>query len=113
MPLKFRLKGLAETFVDLIQCPKCKHDGGDGGDEGFKTDLSRVTFDGIVVVIQCEKCSHVFVPDRQRFGVINIQKLRRAVEKDCKQSGEPLFPRIADVRLDVERLNAEKGRGAH
>ena len=76
MPLKFRLKGLAETFVDKICCPSCGHDGGSEGDQGFTTELTRVTYDGIVVVIQCSICNDVFVPDGQRQGVINSQRQR-------------------------------------
>ena len=109
MPLKFRLKGLAETFVDTIRCPDCGHDGGDDGDQGFKTELTRVTYDGIIVVIQCCVCANVFVPDGQRHGVINSEKLRNAVERDSVTTGQPLLPTRASVKLEVERLNAERG----
>ena len=109
MPLKFRLKGLAETFVDAIRCPCCGHDGGDEGDQGFKTELTRVTYDGIIVVIQCCICGHVFVPDGQRHGVINSEKLRMAVQKDSMTTGQPILPNRESVRLEVERLNAERG----
>jgi hypothetical protein len=113
MPLKFRLKGLAETFIDTLSCPCCGHDGGDDGDDGFSTELTRVTFDGIIVVVQCDHCAQIFVPTEQRFGILNSQKLRSAVEKDCSQSGEPVFPSLADVQLDVERRNAERVGGVH
>ena len=114
MPLKFRLKGLAETFVDNLRCPSCKNDGGESGDEGFHTDLSRVTFDGIIVVIQCDHCSQIFVPDGQRFGILNSQKLRRAVEKDSQQSGDPVLPNLKAVQLEVERMNAiRSSSGSH
>jgi hypothetical protein len=109
MPLKFRLKGLAETFVDAIRCPTCGHDGGDDGDQGFKTELTRVTYDGIIVVIQCCICGNVFVPDGQRHGVINSEKLRLAVEKDSLTTGQPILPSRESVKLEVERLNAERG----
>lgn len=113
MPLKFRLKGLAETFVDKIQCPKCGNDGGDEGDELFRTDLSRVTFDGIIVVIQCEVCRNLFVPDGQRLGIIDRHKLRNAVERDSAQTGQPICATLEAVKLDVERLNAEKANSVH
>ncbi len=109
MPLKFRLKGLAETFVDHIRCPGCGHDGGDDGDQGFQTELTRVTYDGIIVVIQCSVCGSVFVPDGQRHGVINSEKLRLAVERDSVTTGMPILPNRESVRLEVERMNAEKG----
>ncbi|MFN8391069.1 MAG: hypothetical protein U0136_12335 [Bdellovibrionota bacterium] len=109
MPLKFRLKGLAETFVDAIRCPCCGHDGGDEGDQGFKTELTRVTYDGIIVVIQCCICGVVFVPDGQRHGVINSEKLRLAVEKDSVTTGQPVLATRQAVKLEVERLNAERG----
>lgn len=113
MPLKFRLKGLAETFIDHIRCPACGHDGGDEGDNGFRTELTRVTFDGIIIVITCEICSYVFVPDGQRLGVINSRKLRTAVERDSRNSGQPIYPDLASVRLDVERMNAERNSEIH
>ena len=108
MPLKFRLKGLAETFVDKIVCPGCGHDGGDEGDQGFHTELTRVTYDGIVVVIQCSLCSSVFVPNGQRNGVLNSQKLRQAVERDSVTTGQPILPSRQAVILEVERMNAER-----
>ena len=108
MPLKFRLKGLAETFIDNIKCPKCGHEGGEDGDKGFQTDLTRVTFDGIVVVVKCLICGKVFVPDNQRHGIINSQRLRAAVEKDSQNTGQPIFQNTEAVRLDVERMNASE-----
>lgn len=113
MPIKFRLKGLAETFVEKLHCPDCGHDGGEEGDQAFRTDLSRVTFDGIIVVIQCGVCGHIFVPDGQKLGVINSQRLRTAVEKDSENTGLPIYPGIRDVRLEVEKLNAQKHHGSH
>ena len=108
MPLKFRLKGLAETFVEQIKCPCCGHDGGDDGDQGFSSELTKVTFEGIIVVIRCELCSNIYVPDGQRHGVINVHKLRSAVENDSVTTGQPVLLSRADVRLDVERLNATR-----
>ncbi len=113
MPLKFRLKGLAETFVDKIRCPKCGHDGGDEGDDGFSTDHTRVTFDGIVVVIECQHCTTIFVPREQRMGIVDFDKLRIAVEKDSAKSGLPVLEKATDVHLDVERLNALKNADVH
>lgn len=113
MPLKFRLRGLAETFIDNIACPCCGHDGGDAGDEGFRSDLSRVTFDGIVVVIQCNHCAYVFVPDGQRLGVINSSKLREAVTRDSENTGQPACSGLKEVRLDVERRNTVKDDAFH
>lgn len=113
MPLKFRLKGLAETFIDNLRCPKCGHDGGEDGEQGFQTDLTRVTLDGIIVVISCSVCSQVFVPDGQRLGVINHGRLRAAVEKDSITTGQPVLSSITEVRLEVERINAERKTGVH
>ena len=108
MPLKFRLKGLAETFIDAIRCPSCGHDGGPDCDQGFHTDLTRVTFDGIIVVVQCGMCGRIFVPANQKLGIINFQRLRTAVEKDSLNTGQPIFETKKAVELDVERLNAAK-----
>jgi hypothetical protein len=102
--LKFRLRGLAETFVDNLQCPSCGKHGTD--DQHFETDHTRVTYDGIIVVAQCRSCKELFVPDAQRLGVINPSELKKAVEKDSEDTGEPPLSGIGDVRLDVERLNS-------
>ena len=113
MGLKFRLKGLAETFIECIHCPRCNHDGGEEGDQGFKTDHTRVTYDGIVVVIECGVCGEIFVPDGQRFGILNYRRLRTAVQRDSSKTGQPLMGSIKDVRLTVERLNAERNNCLH
>ncbi len=106
MPLKFRLKGLAETFVDNVSCDCCGNQGGEDGDEGFSTDMSRVTLDGIVAVIECTHCGHIFVPKEQKLGVISLRKLRQAVENDSKVTGTPVLSGLDEVALDVEKLNA-------
>lgn len=113
MALKFRLKGLAETFIDRIACPRCRHDGGQEGDQGFKTDHTRVTFDGIVIVIECEHCGQIFIPSGQKLGIIDSQRLRDAVEKDSTKTGLPVFESVDSVTLDVERLNAVKNCDVH
>lgn len=113
MPLKFRLKGLAETFVDSIRCPTCGHNGGEEGDEGFRTDHTRVTFDGIVVVIECAHCETVFVPREQRMGIVDSGKLRIAVVRDSEKSGLPVLSSVGEVRLDVERLMASRSESVH
>ncbi|MDC0357653.1 hypothetical protein OAO01_02475 [Oligoflexia bacterium] len=111
MALKFRLRGLAETFLDEIICPHCGVHGCD--DDNFETSLTRVTFDGIIVVVECRKCGEISVPSTQRLGVINPEELRKAVKKDCEDTGEPLIPNIAGVRLNVERLNAMRKGDLH
>ena len=113
MPLKFRLKGLAETFVNKVSCPKCRHDGGEDGDQGFATEHSKVTYKGIVAVIRCEKCEHIFVPKNQRLGIVNVQRLRSAVENDSKNTGQAIFSSVSDVELEVERLNATREQKLH
>ena len=111
MALKFRLKGLAETFLDHIDCPGCGLS--DSEDTHFSTDLTRVTFDGIIVVVQCRKCGEIFVPETQRLGVINPSELREAVTRDCDESGEPLLENRDAVRLNVERINAMRRGELH
>lgn len=109
--LKFRLKGLAETFLEKIICPSCGIEGNE--EEHFSTELTRVTFEGIVVVVQCKCCQEIFVPNQQRLGVLNIPELRRAVHKDSNDSGEPLYSGIEAVRLNVERMNALRRGDLH
>lgn len=106
MPLKFRLKGLAETFVDAVRCDCCGNEGGEDGDEGFSTDMSRVTLDGIVAVIECIHCGNVFVPEDQKLGIINLSRLRDAVKKDSEVTGMPIIEGVKEVELDIEKLNA-------
>jgi hypothetical protein len=111
MALKFRLRGLAETFLDEITCTCC---GSRGNDEDFfSTELTRVTFEGIIVVVQCRACGEIFVPKTQRLGIINPGQLKEAVEQDCKDSGEPLFESYVAVRLNAEKLNALRKGAMH
>ena len=111
MALKFRLKGLAETFVDHITCPGCGILGSD--DEMFSTELTKVTYDGIIVVAQCKNCQEIFVPDTQRLGILNIDQLRKAVVKDSIDTGETLLTSIQSVRLNAERMNASRKGKMH
>ena len=106
MALKFRLKGLAETFVEEITCPHCGLRGTDDND--FITDLSKVTLMGIVVVAQCKWCGEIFVPDNQRVGIVNYSALKSAVIKDSEETGEAIYENINNVRLSAEKLNSER-----
>ncbi len=111
MALKFRLKGLAETFVEQIVCSECGMSGND--DEHFSTELTKVTYDGIIVVAQCRHCGEIFVPGTQRLGVLNPSQLREAVMKDSRDTGEPIFPSLTSVRLNAEKLNALRKGDLH
>ena len=111
MALKFRLRGLAETFIEGITCPNCGSSGND--DSNFTTDHTRVTFDGIIVVVQCKGCNEYFVPEEQRLGVINPQDLKSAVYKDSNDTGEPIMENMTAVRLAVERMNAQRKGDLH
>ena len=104
MALKFRLRGLAETFVDEIICPGCGATGRD--DESFSTEFTRVTLDGICVVTQCKCCSEIFVPKNQRVGIVSFTDLEKAIEEDHQETGEPIYRSFNDVVLNTERLNA-------
>jgi hypothetical protein len=111
MALKFRLRGLAETLIDMIKCPKCASTGND--DTNFTTDLTKVTYDGIIVVVQCRTCAEIFVPDTQRLGILNPDALRKAVEKDSYDTGQPVTPSIHAVRLVAEKMNAARKGELH
>ncbi len=111
MALKFRLRGLAETFIEEITCPHCSIHGTD--DENFSTEFTKVTLTGIVVVVQCKSCSEIFVPERQRLGIISVSELRNAVEKDSKDTGEPVISDLRQVRAVAEKLNAERKGDLH
>ena len=111
MALKFRLKGLAETFIDHISCPACGAIGND--DQNFGTELTRVTLEGIIVVVQCKACGEIFVPESQRLGVLDPTELRKAVEKDSRETGEPLMHNVKSVRINAEKLNAQRKGEMH
>lgn len=111
MALKFRLQGLAETFIDQVLCPNCGIGGSD--DENFTSELTKVTLEGIVVVLQCRVCCEIFVPPTQRLGILDSRELRKAVEKDWQESGEPPLPSVSAVRLNAEKLNALRRGDLH
>lgn len=108
MAIKFRLKGLAETFVDNIICPSCSSSTNEEGEDFFDTELSKVTLEGIVVVAKCQGCSHIFVPDGQRRGIINSDRLAQAVIRDSVNTGEGILRNRESVAIEVEKLNAEE-----
>ena len=111
MALKFRLRGLAETFIEEIACPHCGTVGSD--DQTFSTELTKVTYDGIIVVVQCKSCAEIFVPADQRLGVLNPEQLKAAVQRDCDETGEPLLLNYDAVKLSAERLNALRKGEVH
>lgn len=111
MALKFRLRGLAETFIDEICCPGCGKHGTD--DTHFTTENTRVTFEGIIVVIQCNSCGEIFVPNTQRLGVLDPSGLRQAVEQDCIDTGETLFSDYKAVKVHTEKLNTLRKSDLH
>jgi rubredoxin len=112
MSLKFRLRGLAETFVDSLVCPECGHEPSSDS-ESFKTEHTKVTLSGIVVVVQCSCCSHVYVPQEQKFGIINTHRLQAAVERDCENTGQQVYINKNCVELEVEKLNARRSCKMH
>lgn len=124
MALKFRLRGLAETFVEEVVCPCCGHSASTAGpesqrfskdsrDQSLQTEHTKVTLSGIVVVVQCVSCEHVFIPRDQKLGVLNHKKLHDAVERDSKNTGQPVFKGLPCVNAEVEKLNASKSTKFH
>jgi hypothetical protein len=111
MPLKFRVKGLAETFIESIRCPCCGIAASD--DKYFTTEFTKVTLEGIIVVVQCKMCKEIFVPQSQRLGVLDYSALCDAVEKDSVDSGGAILTGLAAVRLSAEKLNAERKGSMH
>ncbi len=109
MALKFRLRGLAETFVENITCPHCGVSGSDDND--FLTDLSKVTFMGIVIVAQCKSCGEIFVPENQHLGIVDYHALKDAVIKDSDETGDAIYKDISNVKLSAEKLNYERKSG--
>jgi hypothetical protein len=106
MSLRFRLRGLAETFLEEVSCPCCGNKGRD--DQFFSTEMTRVTFDGIVVIVQCRLCAEIFIPNNQRMGIVSQKALKEAVEKDLRLTGEKQFSTYQLAAEAVQQLNAEK-----
>mgnify|MGYP001218837222 CR=1 FL=1 len=104
MALRFRLRGLAETFIEEIQCPCCGCDGID--DQNFSTEHTKVTYEGIIIVLQCNECGEIFVPNNQKLGIIDQGELKSAVTKDHLKTGEPIYQSMHSVLIDAEKLNA-------
>lgn len=104
MALRFRLKGLAETLIEEIECPCCGLDGVD--DQNFSTEHTKVTYEGIVIVLDCKECGEIFVPTNQQLGIINPSELESAVKKDHVKTGEPLHNGLDSVLMNAEKLNA-------
>lgn len=102
---------MAETFLDSITCPHCGISCVD--DQHFATDYTKVTLEGIIVVVQCKACSEIFVPTAQRLGVVNYSALVVAVEKDSVDTGNPILTGLDAVRLSAEKLNAERKGSLH
>lgn len=112
MALKFRLRGLAETFIDSISCPCCGKHGVD--DTHFSTEHTKVTYDGIIIVVQCKSCGEIFVPQTQRLGVLSPVDLKDAVVKDSDETGDTLLESFQSVKLHSEKLNTmRKGGDLH
>ncbi len=106
MSLKFRLRGLAETFIETVKCPCCGIVGSD--DQSFSTDFTKVTLEGIVVIAQCKNCSEIFVPAERKLGIVNPTELKKAVEKDSYTTGEPIYANAKMVKSSAEMLNAAR-----
>jgi hypothetical protein len=111
MGLRFRLRGLAETLIDNLRCPCCGVLGFD--DSNFSTDMTKVTKDGIIVIAQCKSCNEIFIPLTQRLGILHTERLRNAVEKEHREVGSNNYNDIKDVKLYVEKLNAERRGELH
>ena len=111
MAIKFRLRGLAETLIEQITCPKCGFESCE--DDGFHTDETRVTFEGIVVVVSCKTCHELFVPKAQSLGIVDAGALKEAVIQDSVETGEPLYQQLGDVELAVEFKNADRNDQLH
>ena len=111
MALRFRLKGLAETFIDEVRCPCCGTYSVE--DDCFGTELTRVTLVGIVVIVDCISFGEIFVPEGQNLGIIDQEALEEAVQLDHVQTGEPLMRDLNSVVLTAEVLNAERKGAVH
>ncbi|MCI5064841.1 hypothetical protein MRY87_03850 [bacterium] len=111
MALKFRLRGLAETFLTSLCCPHCGYRSRD--EEEVSTEETRVTFDGIVVVVTCSACTESYVPSDQRLGIVDSRALREAVVRDSQDTGEPVLENIEAVRAHIERQNANRRNDIH
>ncbi len=111
MALRFKLRRVAETYIENIECPNCGWSSDDI--EGFTTELTRVTFEGIVVVCRCAKCGEIFLPCNQRIGVISFKRLKEIILRDARIRGVAIYRNIRDVMSYVEFLNASRRGEIH
>ena len=106
MALKFRLKGLAETFIDFLNCPCCGYSS--DIEDDFATDLTKITPEGIIVVAECRFCGEIFVPEAQQLGVLNPRLLSIAIENEKKINNSNILDGFKAVQFNAEQLNAVK-----
>ena len=106
MALRFRLRGLAETYIEEVDCPCCGCRGED--DQMFSAQHTKVTYEGIIVVLQCKNCDEIFIPENQKMGINNPRELKDAVSEDHEKTGEPIYTDLRSVLTDTEMLNASR-----
>ncbi|MEM4379949.1 MAG: hypothetical protein QXL01_04600 [Thermoplasmatales archaeon] len=111
MALRFKLRRVAETYVEEIECPCCGHYSEDI--DGFTTELTRVTFQGIIVVCRCNVCGEIFLPFNQRVGVISFKNLKDLILRDARRRGVAIYRNLDDVLDYVNYLNAVRRGEIH
>lgn len=111
MALKFRLRGLAETFIDELTCPNCRYCSDSEND--FKTDDTKITESGIIIVAECNFCGEIFVPENQKVGVINPKLLSSALVTESVVKKLPPLKSFNDVKLKIEQMNAVRRGDLH
>ncbi|MCS6961345.1 MAG: hypothetical protein NZT61_02425 [Deltaproteobacteria bacterium] len=111
MALRFKLKRIAETYIDYIECPSCGHYSEEI--DKFTTELTRVTFEGIVVVCRCGICGEIFLPRNQRIGVISFKNLRDLILRDARKRAVAIYRNIEDVKIYANYLNAVRRGEIH
>ena len=107
----YQVKETFENGVRKIDCPCCGANGID--DSNFSTEHTKVTYQGIVIVLECKHCDEIFVPQNQRLGIVDSGQLKMAVSYDSEQSGEPLYENIDSVLMNAEKLNAFRKGEVH
>ncbi|MCS6894465.1 MAG: hypothetical protein NZO16_07885 [Deltaproteobacteria bacterium] len=111
MALRFKLRRVAETYIDYIECPNCGYSSEEI--DKFTTELTRVTFEGIVVVCRCGICGEIFLPANQRVGVISFKNLKELILRDSRKRGVAIYRNVRDVKIYVDYLNAVRRGEIH
>lgn len=105
MSVLYKLKGVAETRIEEVCCPRCEVSE-DDIDDFFDIENIFPTFEGIIATVKCFSCGFYYIPE-QEIEIVDDRKLKIGVSKDMKQ--HPESNTSWDRRQVQEKLNILNG----